>query len=118
MTSGRARGDGFSVLFSRLHGGLMSYRYGGEDGDAKELLTSIPKPSFWHAPTSNERGWDAPFLTGQWLLASRYARAAGDQLLTARVTREDDAVTVSYTYGRWERPDRCHPLDGRPRGTA
>jgi beta-galactosidase len=112
------RGDGFSVLFSRLHGGLMSYRYGGEDGDAKELLTSIPKPSFWHAPTSNERGWDAPFLTGQWLLASRYARAAGDQLLTARVTREDDAVTVSYTYEMPTTPPSSCDVDYRVDGSG
>ncbi|WP_230672418.1 glycoside hydrolase family 2 TIM barrel-domain containing protein [Rathayibacter sp. Leaf248] len=92
------RGEGFSVLFSRLHGGLQSYRWGGGAEGGRELLDSMPMPSFWHAPTSNERGWGGPFEDGQWLLASRYARAAGGALRTARVSSDDSAVTVGYTY--------------------
>ena len=91
-------GDNFSVLFSQLHGGLLSYRYGGKGDAGRELLTSIPMPSFWHAPTSNERGWGAPFKDGQWLLASRYARAAGAPLRIARVDLHEDSVTVGFTY--------------------
>ncbi|MDP3950893.1 glycoside hydrolase family 2 TIM barrel-domain containing protein, partial [Microbacterium sp.] len=34
-------GAGFSVLFSRLHGGLQSYRFGPDPHAADELLTSI-----------------------------------------------------------------------------
>ncbi len=62
----------FTVLFSRLYGGLASYRYGdGVDG-GRELLTTMPKPSFWHAPTSNERGWERPSKTasGCWRAAT------------------------------------------------
>ena len=92
------QGRHFSVLFSRLYGGLASYRYGTTVDGGRELLTTMPKPSFWHAPTSNERGWEAPFEDGQWLLASRYARAAGEKLRTARVQVDDDAVTVGFTY--------------------
>ncbi len=91
-------GAHFSVLFSRLHGGLVSYRYGTTGDGGRELLTSMPMPNFWHAPTSNERGWGGPFADGQWLLASRYARVAGEHLGTARVAIDDEAVTVSFRY--------------------
>jgi beta-galactosidase len=109
-------GDNFSVLFSQLHGGLLSYRYGGKGDAGRELLTSIPVPSFWHAPTSNERGWGAPFEDGQWLLASRYARAAGAPLRIARVTDEEDAVTVGFTYELPTTPPSSCDVDYRVGG--
>ena len=84
-----AHGDGFGVLFSKLYGGLVSYRRGD-----RELLRDLPKPSFWHAPTANERGWGMPFENGQWLLASRYAKATG----FPEVVETDEAVEVRYTY--------------------
>ncbi|MDR0284117.1 MAG: DUF4981 domain-containing protein [Propionibacteriaceae bacterium] len=68
------RGRHFTALFSRVHGGLVSYRFGLTPDGGRELLTTMPTPNFWHAPTSNERGWDMPHRDGQWLLASRYAR--------------------------------------------
>ncbi len=86
-------GEGFSALFSQLHGGLLSYRFGG-----REMLAGSPRPSFWHAPTSNERGFGGPFEEGQWLLASRYARPVGGHLRTATVTEDDQSVTVAYRY--------------------
>ena len=45
------RGLSFEALFSKNHGGLISYRYGG-----KELLKGIVRPNFWRAPTDNDRG--------------------------------------------------------------
>ena len=45
------RGLSFEALFSKNHGGLVSYRYGG-----KELLKGIVRPNFWRAPTDNDRG--------------------------------------------------------------
>ncbi|MWV58983.1 glycoside hydrolase family 2 TIM barrel-domain containing protein [Rathayibacter sp. VKM Ac-2754] len=110
------RGEGFSVLFSRLHGGLMSYRWGGGAEGGREMLTSIPMPSFWHAPTSNERGWGGPFEDGQWLLASRYARVAGDALRTARVSSDDTAVTVGFTYELPTTPRTTCDVDYRVTG--
>jgi beta-galactosidase len=95
-------GDGFSVLFSRLHGGLQSYRFGpgaGDGGNAStgdELLTAMPKPLFWHAPTSNERGWGAPFEDGQWLLASRYARP--DEPADVGFRSDASTATVTFRY--------------------
>lgn len=92
------RGAHFAASFSRLHGGLTSYRYGLTRDGGKELLRSIPQPNFWHAPTSNERGWGMPFLNGQWLLASRYPRFEPGPENPVAVTFED-AVEVTYSYG-------------------
>lgn len=61
------KGENFEVLFSRLHGGLVSYRYGGT-----EMIKAIPKPNFWRAPTDNDNGNLMPGRYGQWKLASLY----------------------------------------------
>ncbi|MCB0911483.1 MAG: hypothetical protein KDB60_07700, partial [Propionibacteriaceae bacterium] len=55
----------------------------------------VPVPNFWHAPTSNERGWGAPFEDAQWLPASRYAKARPDG---PAVAVRGGAVEVRYTY--------------------
>lgn len=112
-------GEGFSALFSTLYSGLVSYRYGQTSDGGRELLKGMPKPSFWHAPTSNERGWEGPFEDGQWLLASRYARVA-DPLTSTGVRVEDDgSVTVSYRYDLPTRPatscDVAYRVDGSGR---
>lgn len=88
------RGRHFSALFSKLYGGLVSYRYGATGDGGRELLRAIPKPNFWHAPTSNERGWGGPAHDGQWLLASRYAKAKGDPA----VRMDGEVAEVAYTY--------------------
>lgn len=90
-------GEHFSVLFSRLYGGMQSYRYGMDRNGGRELLKAIPMPNFWHAPNSNERGWGAPAEDGQWLLASRYAvaRRGPDQPAYAI---DGDTATFSFTY--------------------
>ncbi|HEY3338209.1 MAG TPA: glycoside hydrolase family 2 TIM barrel-domain containing protein [Propionicimonas sp.] len=91
------RGSHFLASFSRLHGGLTSYRYGLTRDGGKELLASIPQPNFWHAPTANERGWGMPFRDGQWLLASRYPRFdPGPE--NPSVASLEDAVEVTYSY--------------------
>lgn len=72
-----ARGQHFTALFSRVQPGLVSYRYGLTSNGGREMLKTIPLPNFWHAPTSNEKGWHSPVHDGQWLLASRYATLAG-----------------------------------------
>ncbi len=91
------RGAHFLASFSRLHGGLTSYRYGLTRDGGRELLSAIPQPNFWHAPTANERGWGMPFRDGQWLLASRYPRfdpgAENPSVATLA-----DSVEVTYAY--------------------
>jgi beta-galactosidase len=91
------RGPHFQVLFSRVYGGLVSYRYGFTSDGGRELLRSIPQPNFWHAPTSNEKGWGMPHRDGQWLLASRYP-ALRDGTANPSVTRRDDTVEIAYHY--------------------
>ncbi len=62
------RGHDFEVIFSKLHGGLVSYRYGG-----RQLLRNIPRPNFWRAVTENDRANQLAFRAGQWETASRWA---------------------------------------------
>ncbi len=91
------RGPHFTALFSRLKGGLTSYRYGLSGHGGHEMLTTMPMPSFWHAPTSNERGWGMPAVDAQWLIASRYAvPRLGVHL--PRVRSLDHSVEVAFTY--------------------
>lgn len=88
-------GRHFSVLFSRLFGGLVSYRYGNTPDGGREMLRAIPKPNFWHAPTDNENGWGMPARDGLWLLASRYAKPVKD---SPEPIVGEDAVEVRYAY--------------------
>ncbi len=61
------QGENFEALFSGMSGGLVSYRYGG-----KEMLSSMPKPNFWRAPTDNDMGNNMPMRYAQWKIASMY----------------------------------------------
>ncbi|WP_447943709.1 glycoside hydrolase family 2 TIM barrel-domain containing protein [Microbacterium aurum] len=112
-------GPGFDVLFSTLYGGLASYRFGRTRDGGRELLRGMPKPSFWHAPTSNERGWEGPFEDGQWLLASRYARVVDPLNSTGVRVDGDGSVVVSYRYDLPTRPatscDVAYRVDGAGR---
>lgn len=83
------RGPRFEALFSLASGGLVSYRFGETPETGRELLRVAPHPSFWHAPTANERGWGMPARDGQWLLASRYARPLPDRELPDVVAHAD-----------------------------
>jgi len=89
------RGPHFTALFSRLYGGPVSYRYGTAPDGGRELLRSIPTPNFWHAPTSNEKGWHMGFRDGQWLLASMYAVADPGG---PTVAEHHDGVDITYRY--------------------
>lgn len=91
------RGRHFSALFSRVHGGLVSYRYGFTPDGGRELLRSVPQPNFWHAPTSNERGWQMPHRDGGWLLASRYP-GLRPEAARPGVAVADGVVEVRYAY--------------------
>lgn len=90
------RSDDFEILFSRIFGGMVSYRYGG-----RELLKTIPKPNFWRAMTENDTANLLPFRAGQWKAASIWptARAMyGTTETYCKVEKEEDHVTVSYRY--------------------
>ena len=91
-------GSRFQVLFSRVHGGLVSYRYGGGADGGRELLGGIVLPNFWHAPTSNERGWGGPAEDGAWLVASRYLRTVPESTDPQVTSNDDGSVSAVYRY--------------------
>lgn len=91
-------GERFHVLFSRLHGGLISYRFGDSVEGGRELLGGVVRPNFWHAPTSNERGWGGPAEDGAWLIASRYLRTVPESKDPVVTVGDDGAVTAVYRY--------------------
>jgi len=82
------RGEDFEVLFTKVQGGIISYRKNG-----KELLRSMPRPNFWRAPTDNDRGWGMPMECGQWKLASLYQK-----LTSWKLEREDEAVRFTAAF--------------------
>ncbi len=89
-------GDGFEVIFSKIVGGLVSYKYGG-----KELFTRIPKPNFWRAMTENDIANLLPFRAGQWKSASMYLTHKyedGRKQSFCEVEEMSDHVEVKYIY--------------------
>ena len=62
------RGEGFEMMFSKLSGVMVSYRFAG-----RELFKKPPVPNFWRPMTENDRANLLPFRAGQWKLASMYA---------------------------------------------
>ena len=64
------RGDSFEMMFSRLSGALVSFRWG-----ETEYLKAPLMPNFWRAPTNNDNGNGLPVRSAQWKIASLYARA-------------------------------------------
>ena len=94
------RGDHFSVLFSTLHGGLVSYVYAG-----REMIEAIPRPNFWRSPTDNDWGNLMPMRYAQWKIASVYAshkdfrkENAYESAIEPKVEEGKDFVKVSFTY--------------------
>lgn len=68
MNNVGVHGECFTAFFSLTEGGLSSYRWCG-----REMLKTVPKPSFWRAPLDNDRGNRMPQRYAQWKLASMYA---------------------------------------------
>ena len=94
------QGEHFEVLFSRLNGGLVSYKYAD-----REMIEAIPKPNFWRAPVDNDCGNMMPFRYAKWKIASMYAdhRDPSDPaknfcLENPKVEIFRNMVKVTYTY--------------------
>lgn len=86
------KGEHFELLFSKVRGGLQSYRWGG-----RELLQQIPRPNFWRAPNDNDRANWMPARYGQWKIASLYPMLVQGQ--ENPVIRElPGAVGLTYYY--------------------
>ena len=82
-------GRDFSLLFSKLHGGLRSYRWQGQ-----EMLSAVPKPNFWRAPTDNDVGNRMGARYGQWKLASLYS--CFEETPAVRVEKDRVELTLLY----------------------
>lgn len=96
------RGEHFEALFSVLHGGLVSYRFGGT-----ELLAQKPVPNFWRPMTDNDRGNLMGDRYGQWKIASLYLthkkQIQGEGVpvygcILPEVEEKESCVTIRYTY--------------------
>ena len=84
-------GDGFSVLFSKQAGTLVSLRYG-----AREMIAAPPMPLFWRATTDNDKGTNLGFEAGVWYAASLARKCTGVALEAAET---GDRATVWFDYG-------------------
>ena len=82
------RGRDFSALFSRSEGGIVSLVYGG-----KEYITRTPRISYWRATTDNDRGYQEPFGSAPWLMAS-----LGQRHLQSQVKVEENENRIKLTF--------------------
>ncbi|WNS43024.1 glycoside hydrolase family 2 TIM barrel-domain containing protein [Paenibacillus sp. MMS20-IR301] len=81
-------GRGFSALFSKQAGTLVSLCYGG-----REIIATPPAPLFWRATTDNDKGTSLAYHAGSWFAASL------DRSCTAvRLEAGADRATVSFDY--------------------
>ena len=64
------RGNDFEVLFAYFKGGPVSIVSRG-----REWLGSIPKPAFWRAPTSNDKGNNFCVKSGIWSAVDSWQQA-------------------------------------------
>ena len=88
------KGEYFSVLFSKMYSGLVSYKLRGV-----ELLKSQPRPNFWRAPVDNDRGFGMQMEYGKWKLAGDYSKCIDVKVHdNSSKTGAERYVEVVYTY--------------------
>ena len=88
------KGDDFSILFSNLFGGLVSYKKAGV-----ELIKKSPRPNFWRPMTENDIANQLPYRAGQWRNASTFVSVKdGKQVTDYEVNEENGTVLITYTY--------------------
>ncbi len=82
------KGEGFHVHISKSEGGLTSLRY-----DGVEMITRVPRTTYWRALTDNDRGCKHGFDRGAWMIAGLYQK-----MVDCRVTESDTSITVTMDY--------------------
>ncbi len=90
------KGDHFSILFSKMNVGMVSYKYAG-----KEMLpNTVPLPNFWRAPINNDNGNMMPQRYAQWKIASLYLTTKSSRFdnWSPVVEVKEKSVKVAYTY--------------------
>lgn len=100
------KGENFDALFSYNIGGLVSYRYLGQ-----EMIEKAPMPNFWRAPIDNDYGCGMPGKMAQWKIASLYMAKSSFGAFKEQppvVTEKEGKVTITYTYYMPTTPEsRC-----------
>lgn len=92
-------GDQFSVLFSKLYGGMVSYKFGG-----MELLKTMPLPNFWRPMTDNDFGGGIQQICGFWKIASEFithrsvSRGHWAPEYQPKIKMENGCAIITYTY--------------------
>lgn len=91
------KGRGFSVLFSRTEGGIVSLRYG-----EKEWIARAPMPTYWRASTDNDRGNHFAADSAAWMAADQFCRYDNTRI---QIEESENQVTVTYRYGVLVHPE-------------
>ena len=89
-------GSDFSVIFSKLSGGIVSLKYGG-----KELITTPPKPYYWRATTDNDRGNGHERRNAAWFAATlgqETVAAFGELKVAPDIIETPAGYQFSYAY--------------------
>ncbi|WP_379147767.1 glycoside hydrolase family 2 TIM barrel-domain containing protein [Paenibacillus sp. sgz500992] len=81
-------GEGFTVLFSKQAGSLVSLNIHG-----REMIAAPPAPLFWRAATDNDKGTNLGYNAGCW-----YAASLSRKCVEVSLAEEKGAVTVSFDY--------------------
>ncbi len=89
------RGEHFEAVFSYMAGGLVSYRYAGQ-----EMLSAMPLPNFWRAPTDNDRGNLMPQRYAQWKTAGQYItnKDENNTVIPPAIHESRNEVKITFTY--------------------
>lgn len=85
-------GNGVKIVFNSRSGELRRYSVNGHN-----ILAGSPSPSFWRAPTDNDRGSGEQKKLNAW-------RCAADNKKVVEVTHSDSAPTPTVT-ARYRLPD-------------
>ncbi|MDN6118844.1 MAG: DUF4981 domain-containing protein, partial [Lactococcus sp.] len=90
------QGSDFSIIFSKLSGGIVSLKYGG-----KELITTPPKPYYWRATTDNDRGNGHERRNAAWFAATLGQEAVvafGELEVAPDIIETPAGYQFSYAY--------------------
>ncbi|KRE92385.1 beta-galactosidase [Paenibacillus sp. Soil766] len=81
-------GKGFTAIFSKQVGSLVSLKYEG-----REMIATPPAPLFWRATTDNDKGTAMSFTAGAWYAASLARKCVKWELL-----QDQGSATVIFDY--------------------
>lgn len=94
------KGRGFTCMFSKGEGGIISLVYGNE-----EYITRTPKLTFYRASTDNDRGMQSLYRDSGWLAASMGIQYVSDSF---QVKEKDGTVEISTEYkAKYPEEFRC-----------